>query len=86
MTIYEWITTLLLPVSNIVTWLASTRVRRNETIKSMQTTIDMLVEKNSQLYDDIARLRQENDMLRDQGIKRDNEIAELKIELERLKK
>ena len=86
MTTYEWITTLLLPVSNIVTWLASTRVRRNETIKSMQTTIDMLVEKNSQLYDDIARLRQENDMLRDQGIKRDNEIAELKIELERLKK
>ena len=86
MTTYEWITTFLLPVSNIVTWLASSRVRRNETIKSMQTTIDMLVEKNRQLYEDIATLRKEKDALRDEGIKRDNKIAELELELERMKK
>lgn len=86
MTTYEWITTFLVPVTGIISWLAGRRVRRNDTIKALQTTIDMLVDKNKQLYDDIVRLRQENDTLRDQGIKRDNEIAELKLELERLKK
>lgn len=86
MTTYEWITTFLVPVTGIVSWLAGRRLRRNETIKAMQTTIDMLVQKNQELYDEIMRLRQEKDDLRDQGIKRDNEIAELKLELERLKK
>lgn len=86
MTTYEWITTFLVPVTGIVSWLAGRRVRRNETIKALQTTIDMLVQKNQELYDEIMRLRQENDTLRDQGIKRDNEIAELKFEIERLKK
>ena len=86
MTTYEWITTFLVPVTGIVSWLAGRRVRRNETIKALQTTIDMLVQKNQELYDEIMRLRQENDNLRDQGIKRDNEIAELKLELEKLKK
>ena len=86
MTTYEWITTFLVPVTGIVSWLAGRRLRRNETIKAMQTTIDMLVQKNQELYDEIMRLRQEKDTLRDQGIKRDNEIAELKLELERMKK
>lgn len=86
MTTYEWITTFLVPVTGIVSWLAGRRLRRNETIKAMQTTIDMLVQKNQELYDEIMRLRQEKDDLRDQGIKRDNEIAELKLELERMKK
>lgn len=86
MTTYEWITTFLVPVTGIISWLAGRRVRRNDTIKALQTTIDMLVDKNKQLYDDIVRLRQENDALRDQGIKRDNEIAALRLELERMKK
>lgn len=86
MTTYEWITTFLLPVTGIVSWIAGSRMRRNDTIKALQTTVDMLVQKNSELYDDIMRLRQENDTLRDQGIKRDNEIKSLKAEIERLKK
>jgi cell division protein FtsB len=86
MTTYEWITTFLVPVTGIVSWLAGARMRRNESVKALQTTIDMLVQKNQELYDEIVRLRQENDTLRDQGIKRDNEIAELKLELERMKK
>lgn len=86
MTTYEWITTFLVPVTGVISWLAGRRVRRNETIRALQTTIDMLVQKNQELYDEIMRLRQENDALRDQGIKRDNEIAALKLELEKLKK
>lgn len=86
MTTYEWITTCLLPVTNIVSWIAGSRLRRNDTLKAMQTTVDLLVQKNRELYEELLRLRQENDMLRDQGIKRDNEIETLKNEIERLKK
>ena len=68
MTTYEWITTFLVPVTGVISWLAGRRVRRNETIRALQTTIDMLVQKNQELYDEIMRLRQENDTLRDQGI------------------
>lgn len=86
MTTYEWITTFLGPVCGLIGWLAGRRIRRNETIKALQTTIDMLVAKNQELYDEIMRLRKENDNLRDQGIKRDNEISELRLQIERLKK
>ena len=86
MTTYEWITTLLVPVTGVVSWLAGSRMRRNENLRTLQTTIDMLVDKNRELYDEIVRLRQENDMLRDQGVKRDNEIEELKRQVESLKR
>ena len=86
MTTYEWITTFLVPVTGIVSWIAGSRVRRNDTLKAMQTTVDLLVQKNRELYEELLRLRQENDALRDQGIKRDNEIESLKAEIERLKK
>lgn len=86
MTTYEWITTFLVPVTGIVSWLAGSRLRRSDTLKAMQTTVDLLVQKNRELYEELLRLRQENDMLRDQGIKRDNEIEMLKDEIERLKK
>ena len=86
MTTYEWITTFLVPITGIVSWIAGSRMRRNDTLKAMQTTVDLLVQKNRELYEELLRLRQENDMLRDQGIKRDNEIETLKNEIERLKK
>lgn len=86
MTTYEWITTFLGPVCGAIGWIAGSRMRRNDTIRALQTTIDMLVAKNQELYNEIDRLRRENDDLRDQGIKRDNEIAELKIQIERLQK
>lgn len=86
MTTYEWITTFMVPVTGVISWLAGARMRRNENLKSLQTTIDLLVEKNKELYEEILRLRQENDTLRDEGFKRDNEISELKHQIEKLKK
>lgn len=86
MTTYEWITTFMVPVTGVISWLAGARMRRNENLKSLQTTIDMVVEKNKELYEEILRLRQENDTLRDEGVKRDNEISELKHQIEKLKK
>lgn len=86
MTTYEWITTFMVPVTGVISWLAGARMRRNENLKSLQTTIDLLVEKNKELYEEILRLRQEKDTLRDEGVKRDNEISELKHQIEKLKK
>ena len=83
---YDWINWLIGPVCAAIGWIAGWRMRRNDTIKAMQTTIDLLVDKNKDLYDEIMRLRQEKDTLRDEGIKRDNRIAELELEIERLKK
>ena len=86
MTTYEWITTFLVPITGVVSWLAGARMRRNESIKALQTTIDMLVEKNKELYDEIMRLRKENDILRDDAVKRDDKIAELERQIEQLNK
>ncbi|MBR3699173.1 MAG: hypothetical protein IKM85_06570 [Bacteroidales bacterium] len=86
MTTYEWITTFIGPVCGLLGWLAGRRMRRNDTIKALQTTIDMLVDKNRELYEEINRLRKENDDLRDQGIKRDNEINELRLQMEKLRR
>ena len=44
MTTYEWITTFMVPVTGVISWLAGARMRRNENLKSLQTTIDLLVE------------------------------------------
>ena len=76
----------MVPVTGVISWLAGARMRRNENLKSLQTTIDLLVEKNKELYEEILRLRQENDTLRDEGVKRDNEINELKRQIEKLNK
>ena len=86
MTTYEWITTFMVPVTGIVSWLAGARMRRNENLRTLQTTIDLLVEKNKELYEEILRLRQENDTLRDEGVKRDNRINELEMQIEKLNK
>lgn len=86
MTTYEWITTFLLPVTGIVSWIAGSRMRRNDTVKALQTTIDMLVQKNNELYNEIMRLREENDNLRDDAVKRDNRINELELQIEKLYK
>ena len=86
MTTYEWITTFLVPVTGIVSWIAGSRMRRNDTVKALQTTIDMLVQKNNELYNEIMRLREENDNLRDDAVKRDNRINELELQIEKLYK
>lgn len=86
MTTYEWITTFLVPVTGIVSWLAGSRMRKNSAITAMQTTIDMLAEQNLDLYKQMLELRDENTQLKVEGAKRDNEINELKRQIEKLEK
>ncbi|MCR5040043.1 MAG: hypothetical protein K6A94_12010 [Bacteroidales bacterium] len=86
MTTYEWITTFLVPVTGVVSWLAGARMRKNGAINAMQTTIDMLVQQNADLYKKMLELRQENSDLRVSIDAGNIEIERLKTEIERLKK
>ena len=84
MTIYEWITTLAVPVSGIVSWLAATRLRQNKTIREMQQTIYELVEENKRVYTELTDARQEIVNLSAQVARLTLENAELKRMIEGL--
>ena len=84
MTIYEWITTLAVPVSGIVSWLAATRLRQNKTIREMQQTIYELVEENKRVYAELTDARQEIVNLSAQVARLTLENAELKRMIEGL--
>lgn len=59
MTTYEWITTMLVPITSLITWLAASRKRRNDTLGEMQRTIDMLVVNNNEVYSELVSTRKE---------------------------
>ena len=82
MTTYEWITTLAVPVSGIVSWLAATRLRQNKTIREMQQTIYELVEENKRVYAELTDARQEIVNLSAQVARLTLENAELKRMIE----
>ena len=84
MTICEWITTLAVPVSGIVSWLAATRLRQNKTIREMQQTIYELVEENKRVYAELTDARQEIVNLSAQVARLTLENAELKRMIEGL--
>ena len=44
MTTYEWITTMLVPITSLITWLAASRKRRNDTLGEMQRTARNVLE------------------------------------------
>lgn len=55
----------LTPISSIVAWVVARRARNNDMLQKMQATIDLLVEKNRELYEEVVRLR---DKLAERGI------------------
>jgi peptidoglycan hydrolase CwlO-like protein len=65
---HEYITIIslaLTPISSIVAWVVARRARNNDMLTKMQQTIDLLVEKNRELYEEVVMLR--------------NKVAELSI-------
>lgn len=65
---HEYITIIsiaLTPISSIVAWVVARRARNNDMLTKMQQTIDLLVEKNKQLYEEVVMLR---DKLAEHGI------------------
>lgn len=55
----------LTPISSVVAWVVARRARNNDMLMKMQQTIDLLVEKNKELYEEVVRLR---DKLAEHGI------------------
>lgn len=75
----SWLSLALVPISNVVTWLVTRQKRKNEqqrdnndTLVSMQATIDRLVSANEKLYKTVMELWRENLQLQ-------NEVQKLQI-------
>lgn len=47
----------LTPISSVVAWIVARRARNNDMLVKMQQTIDLLVEKNKELYEEVVMLR-----------------------------
>lgn len=84
MTIYEWISLLLAPLTGIASWLAATRLRQNRTIREMQQTIYNLVEENKRVYTELTEARRAIVGLSAQIEQLNLENAELKQLIENL--
>lgn len=72
MDLFNWISLGIDPISSVITWFAARRSRNNSTLKDLQATIDMLVDKNTELYNKI--------------VEQAAEMAEMKVELIALRK
>lgn len=90
--IYLWISVIVLPtISGVVSWFAGRRTRNNDTLQKLQSTVDMLVAKNGQLYEKIteqnriiSELNKKNDKLDSQLTEVRRENAELKAGQEKM--
>lgn len=83
--IYKWLVFILPPLSSVITWITAKYTRKSTTLQTMQNSIDMLVQKNSELYKQVTALRAENAELKASNnelkagqIRLQKEIAKLK--------
>ena len=72
MDLFNWISLGIATISSVITWFAARRSRNNSPLKDLQATIDMLVDKNTELYNKI--------------VEQAAEMAEMKVELIALRK
>ena len=75
---------ILTPIAAVVTWLASRKKQRNDFLKDMQASIDLLADENKKLMAEIIAVRGENKNLMIEIIAVKSENKQLKIELEEL--
>ena len=84
--IYMWISLVVLPtVSGIVSWIVGKRQRTNDTLNQLQTTVDMLLKKNGDLYE---RITEQNRIISDLNDKNDelsSQLADVRRENAELK-
>ena len=68
----------LIPISNLVTWIVSRKKQRNDFLKDMQASIDLLASENKKLMSEIVGLRKENILLK-------TKLEELNRKLDKMK-
>ena len=84
MSLYEWITTALVPLTGIVSWLAATRLRKNNALGQLQETINMLVGENKNVYQVLADTREELSNTRRQLSEANEKITQLEANQRKL--
>ena len=62
--IFQWTTVFLPPISAAVAWVAGRRRRTRDNLEALQETLDKFITENSELYEEIMKLRRENAQLR----------------------
>lgn len=65
--------------TGVAGWLVGRRKERNDFLGELQSSIDMLAEKNRELYEEVLHLRQDNAQL-------NTKVSELTAQNEQLKK
>lgn len=75
MSVLPYITPVL---TGVVGWLGGQRKKRNDFLSDLQESIDMLVEKNKELYGEVIQLRTENKELY-------GEVSQLRLENKELR-
>ncbi|MGM9745839.1 MAG: hypothetical protein ACI30H_02625 [Paludibacteraceae bacterium] len=91
--IYKWTTYVLPVITSVVSWFLGRRARNNSTLQQMQSSIDLLVQKNAELYQKVidqnaqlVDLRRENYELKARVTHTNETIVALKSEIETLRK
>ena len=62
--IFQWTTLFLPPISAAVAWVAGRRRRTRDNLEALQETLDKFITENSELYEEIMKLKRENAQLR----------------------
>lgn len=97
--IYMWASWALVPVSNIITWIATKSKRRNETMQSLQETIELFAKSNedlskqvieqnitiAKLTTEITSIKKENELLKSGQEKMLKELSNVRKENKELK-
>lgn len=92
-TIYKWLTFTLPVITSAVSWFLGRHQRAAGTLQQMQSSIDLLVQKNAELYQKVidqnaqlVDLRRENYELKARVTHTNETIVALKSEIETLRK
>jgi len=73
-------------VAGAIGWLAGRRKQKNDFLSELQSSVNMLSEKNKQQMEEVIQLREENLMIRSELAKLREENKALRSEIETLNK
>ena len=82
MNLYNYIELLLVPITSLVTWLATRNKRRNDGIQALQQTVNMLAEDNKRLYGELTENKRRIAQLEAKQAALEAENKELKMRIE----
>ena len=80
--LYNWLELLLVPITGVVTWVASRGKRRNDGMQALQQTVNMLAEDNKRLYKELTENKTRIAQLEVKQAALEAENKELKLKIE----